>query len=252
MGCEAVPPNRNGSAWGRIAGPWWDEVSVARDTLGDGRASQRATNSLLPPALRLCRGVRGRLTGVAALAASAVALGAAPAVLDGSYSWLEHTTSESGAQGVHGAWLARTGFVLFGLAVLWISNQQRDRWRQPAVALHVTFAVCMFLVAAFSLRSWKPGVGYDPTEDLLHSVAATVMGFAFALGVSAVAIRLHSAGHPWRSLDALAVVASVALPIGMAADGSIDGVLQRVMFAIAYIWYGREAWPKRETEPVGA
>ncbi len=186
------------------------------------------------------------------LAASAVSLGAAPEVVGGSYSWLQHTTSESGAQGVSGAWLARAGFVLFGLAVLWISHQRRTRWRQPAVAFHVTFAVCMFLVAAFSLRSWRPGAPYDPTEDLLHSIAATVMGFAFALGVAAVALRLHSVDHRWRVLDAVAVLASVALPVAMATNGAIDGLLQRVMFAIAYVWYGREAWPDTQTGPTGS
>lgn len=175
------------------------------------------------------------------LASSLVALALAPLVLDPSYSWLEHTTSESGAQGVDGAWLARTGFFLFGLSVIWIAYQARDRWGQPALALHLTFAVCMLGVGVFSLRSWFPGASFDATEDTLHSVGATVMGFAFAFGVTAVAIRLRRGGGQWRVLDALAVIASVVLPIGMGIYGDIDGALQRLMFLIAYVWYAREA-----------
>lgn len=182
-----------------------------------------------------------RFMALSTLVASAAALALAPFVLDNSYSWVEHTTSESGAQGVDGAWLARAGFLLFGLAVLWISHQKRRQWGQPATAFNVVFGVSMVAVAAFSLRSWEIGSEFDQTEDLLHSVFATLMGFAFAFGVTAVAIRLRREDFPWRALDIIAVAASVILPIGMGMFGQVDGVLQRLMFAIAYVWYAREA-----------
>ena len=184
----------------------------------------------------------GRLVGVVGLICSAAALALAPLVLPASYSWVEHTTSESGAQGVDGAWLARAGFVLFGLAVLWIASRRRCAWGRPATGLHVTFGVSMIAVAAFSLRSWLPGATFDPTEDELHSVAATVMGFAFAFGVLAAAVRRRTSGQPWRVRDLVAVATSVVAPLGMTVFVSADGVLQRLMFAVAYLWYGGEAW----------
>lgn len=99
----------------------------------------------------------------------------------------------------------------------------------------------MFAVAAFSLQSWIPDAPYDTTEDLLHSVFATAMGFAFAFGVLAVAVCRHQNEHHWRFLDGVAVLASVVLPIAMSIYGNADGVLQRIMFLIAYIWYGIES-----------
>jgi hypothetical protein len=39
----------------------------------------------------------------------------------------------------------------------------------------------------------------------------------------------------------MAVASSVAIPLGMAAQPDIDGVLQRLMFVVAYAWYGAEA-----------
>jgi hypothetical protein len=45
----------------------------------------------------------------------------------------------------------------------------------------------------------------------------------------------------WWLLDAVVVTASVVLPLGMAAWPEIDGLLQRAMFAIAYLRYGAEA-----------
>lgn len=46
-----------------------------------------------------------------ALATSMALLALAPLALPESYSWIELGTSESAAQGVEGAWVARAGFV---------------------------------------------------------------------------------------------------------------------------------------------
>jgi hypothetical protein len=182
---------------------------------------------------------------VVVLVGSAVALGVAPAAMPESYSWVQHTTSESAAQGVPGAWIARLGFLLFGLGVLWQTSRAGPVWRQPAIALHVGFGVCMTAVAAFSARPWYPEAIFDRTEDLLHSGFATAMGFAFAFGVLTVAAGSR---RRWRPLDVVAVVAAVALPLAMTAWGSGAGMFQRAMFVIAYLWYGHEA----ATTPVGA
>jgi hypothetical protein len=67
------------------------------------------------------------------------------------------------------------------------------------------------------------------------------MGFAFAMGVLASAT--HGQGRGVRSwlLDAVAIAASVIVPLAMSALPVVDGVLLRVMFAVAYLWYGVEA-----------
>jgi hypothetical protein len=39
----------------------------------------------------------------------------------------------------------------------------------------------------------------------------------------------------------VAIVASVVIPLAMSASTDVTGALQRAMFAIAYLWYGREA-----------
>lgn len=164
----------------------------------------------------------------------------APLVLDESYSWIEHTTSEAAGQGVRGAWLARAGFLLFGLAVLWLAHCCAARWRRFSMSMHVVFGACLAGVAAFSLRSWDETMPYDRTEDALHSVAATVMGFAFALGVVSVS-WVWGRRPRLRALDAAAIAASVVLPLAMLAMTEQAGALQRAMFAIAYAWYAREA-----------
>jgi hypothetical protein len=170
---------------------------------------------------------------------SASALGLAPRLMPASYDWLRHTTSESAAQGVTGAWLARLGFLLFGLAVVWIAIVRRPAWTAPVRALHMAFGLMMIATAAFSTRSWEPAATFDPVEDGLHSFTATTMGFAFALGLG---LRLPSRGRDrvGQGLDLLGMLAAVAIPLAMGALTDWTGVLQRGMFATAYLWYARE------------
>jgi hypothetical protein len=92
-----------------------------------------------------------------------------------------------------------------------------------------------------STRPWIAG-SYDRTEDALHSVAATAMGFAFAAGVVAAALHTGRRGRlGGLAVDALAVAASLVVPLAMFAWPTADGALQRIMFAVAYLWYATAA-----------
>lgn len=178
---------------------------------------------------------------VALLLLSAGCLLAAPLIMPPGYSWLTHTTSESAAQGLAGAWLARLGFLLFGLAVIWLAVLKAPLWVRTAVWFHLAFGVCMLGTAAFSHHPWLPGVPFDPVEDFLHSLTATVMGFAFALGVVVRFWQREKGDRMGRLLDVTAVAAATLLPLLMATQPEIIGLLQRLMFGVAYLWYGREA-----------
>jgi len=79
---------------------------------------------------------------VVGLVLSATALLSAPLLMPAGYSWVSNTTSESAAQGVPGAWLARGGFVLFGSAVLVLCRRCGHRWGRLATACHGVFGLC--------------------------------------------------------------------------------------------------------------
>jgi hypothetical protein len=190
--------------------------------------------------------VTHRTVVLALLIVSAVALLAAPTVVGGDYSPVAHTTSESAAQGIPGAGVARSGFLLLGAAVLVLVVGARG-WSLAARWSHGAFGVAMLATAAFSSRPWDPTASFDPTEDLLHSVAATAMGFAFALGVVARGVERRRVDLG----DALAVVASVAIPLGMLAVDDVAGLLQRGMFLVAYLWFAREAVTLGRPAPSG-
>lgn len=62
------------------------------------------------------------------LAFSAGCIFLAPLFMPLGYSWLTNVISESAAQGLHHAWISRLGFLLFGLAVLWLALYRRSTW----------------------------------------------------------------------------------------------------------------------------
>lgn len=171
---------------------------------------------------------------------SIVALLAAPALMPEGYSWLTHTTSESAAQGLTGAWVARTGFVMLGFAVLWLVAAAFRISSRGASWMHLTFGVMMIGTAVYSHRPFIAGVPFDPIEDWLHSFTATLMGFAFSLGVFLRFIQR------WKSamqvLDVAALISAIGIPLLMMNYPGISGLVQRVMFLVAYLWYGTEAW----------
>lgn len=198
---------------------------------------------VLGPTARERSASRSSVTlALASLAGSAVALLAAPALMPEGYSWVRMTTSESAAQGVSGAWLARLGFLLLGLSVIVVAaTASRGRWPRWGTWLHLAFGVLMIAAAVFSNRPFLAGQPFDRTEDMLHSAASTGMGFAFALGVAIVGLSRRRAPAATRGLDIVGVIAPVVLPLSMSVWPDIDGVLQRLMFAIAFVWYAVEA-----------
>lgn len=179
---------------------------------------------------------------VVGLIASAIALAVAPTLMPPDYSWITHTTSESAAQGVGGAWLARLGFLGFGMSVVVLAVSRPRGWNRSARASHLSFGMLMAVAAAVSVRPWARGASFDAVEDWLHSFAATAMGFAFAFGVLAVALSHFRMVGQVRGLDIVAIAASVVIPLAMLGLSDQAGVLQRAMFAIALVWYGREAF----------
>jgi hypothetical protein len=157
------------------------------------------------------------------------------------FSWRTHSISESAAQGQHGAWIGRLAFLAFGAAVLMLALAARNGWHRAVFWCHLAFAVCMIGTAAFSHRPWNPPSAGDVTEDLLHSISATGMGFAFAFGVLA---RLLTRAREQRlrlTLDLLALAAATLLTPLAALLPDLSGLMQRSMFAIAYLWFGYEA-----------
>lgn len=138
---------------------------------------------------------------------------------------------------MQGAWVARLGLALFGVAVL-VLARRLSVWGVAGRWLHGLFGLCLVASAVFPSRSWVDVAPFNATLDTLHSIAATAMGFAFAIGVVCVAVSRRRV----RVLDGLVVAASVALPLTMLAQQDTAGLWQRAMFGLAYAWFATEAF----------
>ena len=153
------------------------------------------------------------------------------------FSWVHHSTSEQAGQQMPGAWIMRVGFVCYGLGTVIAAVLNRGRQIVVRVALAV-FGLGMLGTAIWSNASILQDVVSDMREDWMHSVASGLVGTAFA---SACAARLFCPGGSLR--DGLAwtgLIASVLLPIGMGVFPDVRGLVQRVMFAISFLFVGRE------------
>lgn len=177
---------------------------------------------------------------LAILAVSVVCFALAPLLMPDSYSIVENAVSESGAQGVENAWLARTGFLLFGFGVLALARLNGASWGwwgQLAFRIH---GIALIAAAAFSHMPWEE-VRYDAFEDFLHSVAASTVGAAFTIGVLLVSFRRGPGSGLARFVDVVAIVAAIGISMLIFNVEGVAGLVQRIMFGIAYLWFGMEA-----------
>jgi hypothetical protein len=164
-------------------------------------------------AISAVSGRRGRAAGVGVLgllAAALVTLAVAPFAVPQSYSPVKLGLSEAAAQGVDGAWVARAGFILFGLAVLWLVQLRAAAWSVAGTVFHLAFEISMFGVAAFAHKPWEKGAAFVESEDFLHTVFATMVGFGFIGGV--VCVIIARGVRSWRVLlpDVTALVVALS------------------------------------------
>lgn len=84
------------------------------------------------------------------------------------------------------------------------------------------------------------GRAVDPFEDLLHSVAASAVGFGFTVGVLLVAARRGRDATAARVFDGAAVVVALGISLMVVNVAGYAGVARRFMFGVGYVWYGLE------------
>ena len=175
----------------------------------------------------------------AGLVVSILFLGAAPMMVAESYSVAHNTLSESGAQGVDGAWVLRVGILLTAGSVLLLSVAAGSRWL-PRVKWWIRiYATALILLAAFSEAPWD-GSPHDEMVASLHTVFGIAGAIAFIVGAAALATSRPRAERLARGFDWL-VIAVIALIPQVMHLSELDGLLQRTMVILGYLWLLVEA-----------
>lgn len=177
------------------------------------------------------------LVAIMVLAFSGLMFLLAPLAMPAGYSWVSNSISESGAQQLTGAWVTRIGFLSFGLGAILTALVNWSAWKSAGAWLLTGFGFLMFTVAAFSSKQWDPSVPFNELENTLHSVSASVMGFFYGIGVLFVILAEKNASLAVKILGWVAVITSIAMPILAGVVPEFGGIFQRIMFAIAIVWF---------------
>jgi hypothetical membrane protein len=158
----------------------------------------------------------------------------APLFISDAYSIIEHTLSESGAQGVEGAWVFRTGVDLAASSVLVMTFSPRQTWTAAARWWLRIYAVALLMLTMFP-EAPLDGSAHDETVAMLHTVFAVVGAVSFILGVVTVSGTRSRHDIQARVFDWF-VIAAVALLPQIMVLVRVDGLLQRIMVAFGYVW----------------
>lgn len=174
---------------------------------------------------------------IGGIASIILAIFIGPLLSPPEFSWVRHTTSEQAGQLVSGAWVMRSGFVAYGTAI--IAASAIDARTRPFVRVALAAFGCgLIATAIWSNASFLPQATSDMHEDLLHSIASSFVGIAFA---TACAARLFAPGGSSRDLVAwTGLVMSVAVPLAMSVFPDVSGMSQRIMFAVSFLFVWRE------------
>lgn len=177
---------------------------------------------------------------LAGLLISAVAFALAPLLMPPTYSWIAHTLSQAASQGLQGGWLARLGFLIGGMTMLRLAWPDVVDWAPLPRLLHRIAGAMTLAAVAFTDRSWDPHAPYDRVENIVHSAVATTISVSFTLGVLLV-LQQKRQRHGRIPVFEVGVIAiQVLLPPLMLIWPGWTGVIERLMFSAAYLWYGRE------------
>ena len=113
-------------------------------------------------------------------------------------------------------------------------------WPRLTYWLNVAFAMFMLGAATFShaprRRARRPGR------------ESAALDLRFRNGVRLLHWRDRpfaqrgTSNRPGRALDVVALVAATIMPVFPAGAYPLGGLAQRVMFSVAYLWYGRDGW----------
>lgn len=171
---------------------------------------------------------------------SLIMLSLAPLAVAGDYSLFDHTLSESGGQGLPGAWAHRVGVLVAAASVLTMTSLSRAVWSRTTRNLMRVYAVALVGLVVFPESAWD-GRPYDQTVAALHTVSGVVGAVAFTLVALSVASTRTADRAKKKLFDVVVAVSVVMIPqVMLFAPGA--GVWQRLMVLLGYIWLFLESW----------
>ena len=151
------------------------------------------------------------------------------------YNWMHNTISELASQGYPNKWVMQIGFIGFGvlLSIGAITNfLQEGKYRFIHLPLFI-YALGILLAGIFCTRPFVDGIPYSEVEARLHSIFASIAGFALSAAMLLYFLTDHSRR---RILHAISLVLVLGLSISFGLASSYAGIVQRILYLVGFIW----------------
>ena len=181
-----------------------------------------------------------KVVSISAFAIAAVGVLVAPVFMHDGYSVLSNSISESAAQNVPTAWIARAALFASGIGVLGAVALKASTWSRATNISFTAFATLWIISSFFSTKSWVSGTPFNAVENAIHSYAASAMAIV-VLGALVLTFTKHSASRIDRLLALTLASAATFLPLASLLVPEFGGMFQRLMFFYTYFWFARHA-----------
>ncbi len=165
--------------------------------------------------------------GILAFVAAVVA---GPLYTVTGYSAVRNLISELSAQNTPGNWIMSAAFLTLGAGIVADGTRSFAFHQLPFIA----FGVFMALAGIFSHKPIDLQLTYVEWEHTAHSALATAAGVSVTVGFVWQAVHLQMPLH--RLLVAVLALMCVVLPLAMFRFPEVQGVVQRVMYALVFMW----------------
>ena len=150
-----------------------------------------------------------------------------------TYSIIRNTTSHLGAQNAVNAWIMNAAFVLVGISCVLEAWLHLQKFWFHKILLSI-FGLALVFTGIFRHAPIIEGVIFNPAEDKLHSIFATIVGFSFTIYAVSCAFIEKAIKH--RVIDIIVGLAATILSMLMFFLPDYSGIWQRAMFIISFTW----------------
>lgn len=174
---------------------------------------------------------------VVALVVSAMLLAAAPLWMPRGFDWRRHTISDSAAQDLPRAWLARVGLALLGVASVRLAIDAAPLGPATRIGLAL-FGLGMISSGAWSKRPWQHTASFDQRADRIHSLSARIAGMGYMVATLAHLSDRWAVADAHLAITVAALVTALVCPAITFRVPQVGGGAQRVMFGVSYLWIG--------------
>ncbi len=165
--------------------------------------------------------------GIALFAATALA---GPWYTVEGYSAARNLISQLGAQHTQNSLIMVAGFLALGIGI--VADGIR-RFSAPVLPF-IAFGFFMALAGLLAHKPLSPAAAYSETAHQAHSALATLAGISITVGLLWQAVLVSTFGM--RAIIITLAVLCLALPLSMLAYPELQGLIQRFMYLLLFVW----------------